>query len=367
MRWLIIFFGVSGSPVLGKGIFLKRLSDCQVPELLLQKAKGDVRTYQSLLAAFREKDPRTKGVWPPKYLPTYFLQARNPWHPRGTQIGPCCFFWNSEAYVAGEWTSGGEYLWSQHDAGWPCWCFPVPKDHHLPTADPEAAVAVAVTVGSFSDPEAAEGKRWGKQVIHWFIAKKNPWVLEKRFLRSQIFLSAFFFGSGSFFCLNGHREKNSAAGVWWLGSFAGAFDVFGFQELSREVPSEERWEGVELGKFFFVEDVFCTNEMDDFHNMKELLSTTYTSYFNWKDSKIKLFFLQSFVEIVWTIEFLQFFFFALGKRSGCFCWLRFLFGRSGFDAWLAQNGGGSNAYTAEEQTVFYASVSGKAVSFWLGV
>ena len=54
-------------------------------------------------------------------------------------------------------------------------------------------------------------------------------------------------------------------------------------------------------------------------------------------------------------------FFALGKRSGCFCWLRFFFGRSGFDAWLAQNGGGSNAYTAEEQTVFYASVSGKAV------
>jgi len=35
--------------------------------------------------------------------------------------------------------------------------------------------------------------------------------------------------------------------------------------------------------------------------------------------------------------------------------------RSGFDAWLAQNGGGSNAYTAEEQTVFYASVSGKAL------
>ena len=48
------FLGVSGSPVLGKGIFLKRLSDCQVPELLLQKAKGDVRTYQSLLAASRE-------------------------------------------------------------------------------------------------------------------------------------------------------------------------------------------------------------------------------------------------------------------------------------------------------------------------
>eukprot|EP00435_Cladocopium_sp_Y103_P071226 s266_g37.t1 len=36
--------------------------------------------------------------------------------------------------------------------------------------------------------------------------------------------------------------------------------------------------------------------------------------------------------------------------------------RSGFDAWLAQNGGSSNAYTAEEQTVFYASVSGKALA-----
>lgn len=32
--------------------------------------------------------------------------------------------------------------------------------------------------------------------------------------------------------------------------------------------------------------------------MQELLSTTYASYFNWKDSQIKLFFLQSFVEIV---------------------------------------------------------------------
>ena len=49
------------------------------------------------------------------------------------------------------------------------------------------------------------------------------------------------------------------------------------------------------------------------------------------------------------------------KDRDVFCWLRFFFGRSGFDAWLAQNGGGSNAYTAEEQTVFYASVSGKAV------
>ena len=63
-----------------------------------------------------------------------------------------------------------------------------------------------------------------------------------------------------------------------------------------------------------------------------------------------------------TIKFLQFFsFLALGKRSGCFCCCLSFFGRSGFDAWLAQNGGGSNAYTAEEQTVFYASVSGKAV------
>ena len=31
-----------------------------------------------------------------------------------------------------------------------------PKNHHLPRH--EAAVAVAVTVGSFSDPEAAVGK-----------------------------------------------------------------------------------------------------------------------------------------------------------------------------------------------------------------
>ncbi|CAK8993421.1 unnamed protein product [Durusdinium trenchii] len=46
--------------------------------------------------------------------------------------------------------------------------------------------------------------------------------------------------------------------------------------------------------------------------------------------------------------------------------------RSGFDAWLAQHGGSSNAYTAEErgpcfvrfiqeQTVYYASVNSKAL------
>lgn len=44
-------------------------------------------------------------------------------------------------------------------------CFP--KDHHLPKADPEAAVAVAVTVGSFSDPEdSVREKGEQRQVIH---------------------------------------------------------------------------------------------------------------------------------------------------------------------------------------------------------
>lgn len=60
-------------------IFLKKLSDCQVPELLLQKAKGDVRTYQSLLAASRETRSANQRVVVTPKIPAKltFLQAGN--------------------------------------------------------------------------------------------------------------------------------------------------------------------------------------------------------------------------------------------------------------------------------------------------
>lgn len=187
------------------------------------------------------------------------------------------------------------------------------------------------------------------------------------------------------FCLNGHREKNSAAGVWWLGSFAGAFHVFGFQELSREVPWGKmgrsgtwrffffRW------RCFFVEMKWMTSTgnspLEMFcYDLRNMLSSQHEGtliydvriIFQLKRFKDQTFFPSKFCWNRLKNQISAFFFWRLEKRSGCFCWLRFFFGRSGFDAWLAQNGGGSNAYTAEEQTVFYASVSGKAVSFWLG-
>ena len=247
------------------------------------------------------------------------------------------FSWNSEAYVAGEWTAGGEYLWSQHDAGWPCWCFPLPqRSPSLLAAGPEAAVAVAVTVGSFSDPEAAVGKRWGKQVIHWFIERKHEFW-RRGFLDHKFFFQHFCWQWNVFLFERSLWKKIKISGrslMAWL--ICWSIPCFWVPRTFQRGALRKDGKEWNLENFFFRWRCFLyLNEMDDFstgnsrhwkcfattwgicyhHNMKELLSTTYTSYFNWKDSKIKLSFLQSFVEIFWKIKFLQFFFLSRSEKD----------------------------------------------------
>lgn len=145
-----------------------------------------------------------------------------------------------------------------------------------------------------------------------------------------------------FVCLN--RWKISAAGVWWLGSFAGAFHVFGFQELSREVPSEERWEGVELGDFFFRWRCFlykwngwlplgirATGNVLLRPEEYAIITTWRNSYLRRTHhisvAKIQRSNFFSFKVLLKSFEISNFciFFFRLEKRSGCYLLVAFLF------------------------------------------
>lgn len=331
-----------------------------------------------------KKDPRTKGVVTPKVPANSLFAGSKSMTPQRYSDWAMFFFLKLR----------GIRCWRM-DCGW--WISLIPTRRRLAllvlrgpqrspsplAAGPEAAVAVAVTVGSFSDPEAAEGKRVrkaGDSLIH----RKKPWVFEKRFLRSQIFLSAFFWQWNVFlFERSPWKHFSGRSLMAWL--ICWSIPCFWVPRTFQRGALRKDGKEWDLENSFFVEDVVCTNEMDDFHwscatGNVLLRPEEYAIITTWRNSYLrpthhisiekiqrsKFFSFKVLLKSFETIEFLQLFFFPLGKRSGCFCWLRFFFGRSGFDAWLAQNGGGSNAYTAEEQTVFYASVSGKAVSFWLG-